>query len=84
MSATVISLGTRSLADAIAEADMEIGVLEDLEGRQHAAWQQTAAELEHAVTHLLAVAGTARPGRGSRAYRDACHATKSTTGGTER
>jgi Zn finger protein HypA/HybF involved in hydrogenase expression len=49
MTATIIPLGARSLADAIAEADMEIGVLEDLEQRQHAAWLQTAAELEHAV-----------------------------------
>ena len=47
--APVIHLGARSLADAIANADLEIGQLEDLEARQHAAWQQTAAELEHAV-----------------------------------
>ena len=49
MSADVIPLGTRSLADAITGAEMQIGVLEDLEARQHAAWQQTAAELDHAI-----------------------------------
>jgi|SRR5579859_2451278 len=49
MTATVIPFGARSLADAVAEADMEIAVLEDLEARQHAAWQQTATELEHAL-----------------------------------
>lgn len=68
MSADVIPLGTRSLADAITEAEMEIAVLEDLEARQHAAWQQTAAELDHAIAER----GRLRARQGALPFCDTC------------
>ena len=55
MTAQVIHLPARVLADDIADKQLEVGQLEELEARQHAAWQQTAAELEHALKELAAL-----------------------------
>lgn len=68
MTTVAVHPAASRLADSIAEVEMEIESLEDLESRQYVAWQHTAARLGDAVAELKRL----REQQGALPFCDTC------------